>query len=89
MGSHRVGHDWNDLAAAAAAAVTGLDKMPGPVIVNLESFFIAFLLKHWKSDFGELSSFAINYDTDNDHNFTSVDILILTLLLLLFYIKGT
>lgn len=69
--------------------MTGLDKMPGPVIVNLESLFIAFLLKHWKSDFGELFSFAINYDTDNDHNFTSADILILTLLLLLFYIKRT
>ena len=24
MGSHRVGHDWSDLAAAAAAAVMGL-----------------------------------------------------------------
>ena len=69
--------------------MTGLDKMPGPVIVNLESLFIAFLLKHWKSDFAELFSLAINYDTDNDHHFTSVDILILTLLLLLFYIKHT
>ena len=27
MGSHRVGHDWSDLAAAAAAAVwSSLDK---------------------------------------------------------------
>ena len=24
MGSHRVGHDWNDLAAAAAADTRGL-----------------------------------------------------------------
>ena len=26
MGSHRVGHDWNDLAAAAAAAAGLLDR---------------------------------------------------------------
>ena len=26
MGSHRVGHDWSDLAAAAAAAVTWIIK---------------------------------------------------------------
>ena len=26
MGSHRVGHDWNDLAAAAAAVVGSLEK---------------------------------------------------------------
>ena len=26
MGSHRVGHDWSDLAAAAAEAVTGLPR---------------------------------------------------------------
>ena len=34
MGSHRVGHDWSDLAAAAAAVsnhgvVDGLEQMPG------------------------------------------------------------
>ena len=26
MGSHRVGHDWSDLAAAAAAAVQNIVK---------------------------------------------------------------
>jgi len=26
MGSHRVGHDWSDLAAAAAAAAAGISK---------------------------------------------------------------
>ena len=28
MGSHRVGHDWSDLAAAAAAATTLSKKNP-------------------------------------------------------------
>ena len=29
MGSHRVGHDWSDLAAAAAAAAVGKDFPDG------------------------------------------------------------
>ena len=28
MGSHRIGHDWNDLAAAAAADQLGLNSHP-------------------------------------------------------------
>ena len=31
MGSHRVGHDWSDLAAAAAAIIYRLDKQQGSV----------------------------------------------------------
>ena len=34
MGSHRVGHDWSDLAAAAAAACLGNQRR----IHNLTSF---------------------------------------------------
>ena len=29
MGSHRVGHDWRDLAAAAAAETTQYNHLPG------------------------------------------------------------
>ena len=29
MGSHRVGHDWGDLAAAAAAAAAYTSYVPG------------------------------------------------------------
>ena len=36
MGSHRVGHDWSDLAAAAAAWCYG-DYLP-MVIISIESF---------------------------------------------------
>ena len=36
MGSHRVGHDWSDLAAAAAAAV-GIKKSPRTLISMLSS----------------------------------------------------
>ena len=34
MGSHRVGHDWSDLAAAAAPLTRSLIKIPGSCIVQ-------------------------------------------------------
>ena len=52
MGSHRVGHDWSDLAAAAAAVICviksencGLDKMlqVNEVLCFLSVFFIFFV----------------------------------------------
>ena len=42
MGSHRVGHDWSDLAAVAAAAF-GIDsKKPNPKLTKV--FLLLFLL---------------------------------------------
>ena len=43
MGSHRVGHDWSDLAAAAAARV--FVKLNGKVPV-IDYIFIASLLHY-------------------------------------------
>ena len=40
MGSHRVGHNWSDLAAAAAAAA---DSMLMSYLVNMDFFFSLFL----------------------------------------------
>ena len=40
VGSHRVGHDWSDLAAAEAA---GLDEVMG-----LETMILAFLIFSFK-----------------------------------------
>ena len=40
MGSHRVGHDWSDLAAAAAAT-----DPPFPSLCGLWLFFLRFLLE--------------------------------------------
>ena len=37
MGSHRVGHNWSDLAAAAAAAALGLEKHK----MHLENFVVS------------------------------------------------
>ena len=39
MGSHRVGHDWSDLAAAAAAALTSFHKW---FLCNMQVFFDSF-----------------------------------------------
>ena len=43
MGSHRVGHDWNDLAAAAAAAVhryqKGLEQSGRITQVTVKQYF--------------------------------------------------
>ena len=46
MGSHRVGHDWSDLAAAAAAAAVAQPKYPSRILIarssrNLTSNFPA------------------------------------------------
>ena len=68
MGSHRVGHDWNDLATAAAAAFTlitsggsyeefvlAITSYIGLAIITLQLFFHHILHKH-QSD---LSSVAL------------------------------
>ena len=42
MGSHRVGHDWSDLAAAAAAG--SISFLPGEIVLNYVLLFrISFL----------------------------------------------
>ena len=53
MGSHRVRHDWSDLAAAAAAAAAGNSNVQ-PVLKNTELGVIIYLMFHnytgdWKS----------------------------------------
>ena len=40
MGSHRAGHDWSDLAAAAAAAAAGLPIIPSERFVSLWILYI-------------------------------------------------
>ena len=47
MGSHRVGHDWSDLAAAAAAAFTRKHYMYALIYDNL--FFSFWLHSVWQS----------------------------------------
>ena len=46
MGSHRVGHDWSDFAAAAAAAAAGLIWKPPKIRKEEESTELAWL---WES----------------------------------------
>ena len=49
MGSHRVGHDWSDAAAAAAAAVLGIcflvKSQCMSLLMTLSYFFESFSLK--------------------------------------------
>ena len=47
MGSHRVGHDWSDLAAAAAAAVT--KKTWHYIILEKKGLFLIKYLLKWLS----------------------------------------
>ena len=53
MGSHRVGHDWNDLAAAAAAAAAAalghlyLKQVPQVILMYLE--ITVFSNKTWSA----------------------------------------
>ena len=43
MGSHRVGHNWSDLAAAAAALLFGLSFSPVSLPPSLPLFLSSFL----------------------------------------------
>ena len=47
MGSHRVGHDWSDLAAAAAAACNREDKKLSPPLTLMDWTQLHGMLHHW------------------------------------------
>ena len=51
MGSHRVGHDWSDLAAAAVAAAIIVPEKNN-LVLFFTNFFLSYCLKitndfHW------------------------------------------
>ena len=54
MGLHRVGHDWSNLAAAAAGCLHGLNLSPHKILINYKGE------KKWTFQWRKLANYHLN-----------------------------